>query len=480
MISLATMALAAWAAAPEPLDVDSIAPSWSIEAVPGEVPNVPWWETLGDDALTAIVEQGLAGNPDLDAARGRLETAEASTLVAFSSLIPNASFDLNGNAQPATVIFRCQVGPLTEEELSSFGPSPGGNPMPDGGADDDPEGLCLQGSALFNFRWGIDVFGRGVLTHKAARYEAEAARGDEAATRLMVSGTIASAYLDALSAAEQVTILGQQLRSQSELLEVLELRYETGGASGLDVLQQRQTVASTRAALPPTRLAAASQARVLAALMGRGIGDLPDLPSALPEPVDAPPIGTPAGLVSRRPDLRAADSRIVAAKARRDASVRALLPTVSATANAGWQYALSDELFVLNTWGVGGAISVPLFNGGSGVGQVRQANGTLRATVSAWDTALLNAIRDVENGVVRDVEQAERHEAVESQVEAARAAYGEARQRYLQGIDTFLSVLAAQSALQGAELSLVQAHRDRLAARVQLWTALGGDTGVSP
>ncbi|MEM6925751.1 MAG: efflux transporter outer membrane subunit [Myxococcota bacterium] len=467
---MAMVGLAAVAAVPDALDVDDIAPQWSVEAVPGEVPAVPWWETMQDVQLAEIVGQGLAGNPDLDAAYGRLETAEATTLVAFAGLVPNASFDLTTSGQPADVVFRCAVGPISPDEFASLQNNQG----------DDPSGLCFTGSALFNFRWGLDVFGRGILNHKAARFEAEAARGDQAATRLMISGTIASAYLDAVSGAQQVTILEEQLASQLALLEVLELRYETGGATGLDVLQQRQTVASTRAALPPARLAAASQSRVLAALLGRGIGDLPDLPITLPDPVDAPPIGTPAQLVTRRPDLQAAQGRLVASRARRDAAVRGLLPTVSVNANAGWQYALASELSALGVWGIGGAVSVPLFNGGSGDGQVRQARGTYRATVSAWDTALLNAIRDVENGVVRDFEQAERHDAVSRQVEAARAAFGEARQRYLQGIDSFLSVLAAQSGLQAAELSLVQAHRDRLAARVQLWTALGGDTGVSP
>ncbi|MEN0066768.1 MAG: efflux transporter outer membrane subunit [Myxococcota bacterium] len=465
---MAWMGVAAFAA-PQVLEIDAIAPSWSVEADDSAMATGPWWEGLGDEQLDAIIERGLQGNPDLEAAYGRLEVAEAATLVAFSGLIPSAAFDLTTSGQPATVVFRCAVGPITQEELASLN-----DPAT------DASGLCFTGSALFNFRWGLDVFGQGVLNHRAARFEAEAARGDQDATRLLVSGNIATAYLDALSSAQKVEILQEQLKAQSDLLEVLELRYETGAASGLDVLQQRQTVASTRAALPPARLSAQSQIRVLSALMGIGLEEVPTLSQTLPQPVPQPAIGTPADLVERRPDLTVARSRVTAAKARRDASIRGMLPTLSLNANVGWTYALASELSSLETYGVGGALSVPLFNGGALVGSVRSAKGTYRSQVSAYDTALLNAVRDVENGVIRDTEQAERHEAVKAQVAAARDAFEEATQRYLQGIDTFLAVLAAQGGLQTAEISLVDALRDRLAARVQLLTALGGDTGVSP
>ncbi|MEN0064134.1 MAG: efflux transporter outer membrane subunit [Myxococcota bacterium] len=468
-MNLMALAGATALAMPQAFDIDKIAPRWTIEVDNGAIYDGVWWATLRDEALSAIIDKGLEGNPDLESAYGRLETAEGSTLVAFAPLLPSVSFDLTTNGQPAAVVFRCAVGPISPEEFASIGQDTG-----------DPQGLCFTGSALFNFRWGLDVFGRSILNHKAARFEAQAARGDQSATRLMVSGTIASAYLDALAAAEQVTILQSQLKAQGELLEILELRYETGAATGLDVLQQRQTVASTRAALPPARLSAQSQIRVLAALCGARLAELPMLPNRLPEPVALPPIGTPQDLVMRRPDLAAARERVTAARARRSASIRALLPTLSANANLGWQYALADELSTLETWGIGGNLSMPLFNGGSGIGALRQATGRMRSTVSTYNTAILNAVRDVETGVVRDIEHSERHEAVRKQVDAARDAYEEAQQRYLQGIDTFLSVLTAQAGLQSAELSLVQAHRDRLAARVQLWTALGGGTGVIP
>ncbi|MEO0605283.1 MAG: TolC family protein, partial [Myxococcota bacterium] len=243
--------------------------------------------------------------------------------------------------------------------------------------------------------------------------------------------------------------------------------------------QQRQAVASTESALPLAQATAATQLRALAALLGEGPSNLPIVAGALPEPPPLPAIGTPDDLVVRRPDLQAANDRFVAARARRRSAVRALLPSVSATANAGVQYAIDDDLSTIESLGIGGNISVPLFNGGRGVGSVKQARGAEDAAVYTFDNAVLGAVHDVENAVVLDRRQAERHDAVLRQVDAARDALGQATAQYLEGANTFLNVLTTQASTLAAELSAIQAHRDRLGARVQLWTALGGSTRSS-
>ena len=453
-------------AAPAGLQLEAIWPEWTVQVDDSPLPTEPWWTRLGDPTLDRAVEAGLAANPDLMAAQARLDAARGAALGAISGLLPGASFDISAAGQPLDVVFRCAVGPIDPAEFGSIGQEP---------ADDG--GLCWTGNALLNLRWSLDLFGRTLLGHQAARHDVAAAEADRAAARLAISGGIANAYLDAVAADLQVAILEDQLQSQSDLLEILELRYAQGGASGLDVLQQRQSVASTRASLPTAAAAAERQRRVLAALMGAA--EAPPLATDLPEGSPLPPLGQPADLTDRRPDLQAASARAAAARARHAASVRGLLPTVSVSANTGWSYAQSDEFSSIGTWGLGANLSVPLFNGGATHGAIRQAAGGEVAAVRAWDTALLSAVRDVHNAVILDQRQAERHEAVALQLAAARQAHGEAQDRYLTGIDSFLNVLAAQGSLQGAELSLVSAHRDRLAARVQLWTTLGGNTDTA-
>lgn len=489
IVALFAGSMAAWAARPTPLAVDDVAPRWTVEVDDGAIPVGPWWDGFQDDGLSEVVRRALVANPDLDAAAGRLDAARGARLVALGPLLPSVNGSLTTNGQPLDTVFRCAVGPIDPAEFAALqgggptgGTGTGGTGTGTGGSDDTGASLCWTGAALVNMNWTIDLFGQNLLGHRAAVLEARAAEGDLEASRLLIGGSAARAYLDVVSAQRQVEILQQQLDAQSNLLEVIELRYERGGASGLEVLQQRQTVATTRAALPVSRAAARSQARVLAALLGEGPTDELPLGADLPAPTPLPAIGTPRDLVDRRPDLRAAKARAAAARSRRSAAARGLLPSVSVSANAGINYAAADDFSTIDVWGLGGSVSVPVFNGGRLIGSVRSASGTELATVRAFDTALLGAIRDVENAIVQEQEQALRHRAVDDQVEAARQAYAEARERYLSGIDTFINVLQTQAGLQAAELSLVQAHRDRLGARVQLWTALGGTpaTGVTP
>ena len=464
-----------------PAQADALPAAWTVPVDDAPVATGPWWSAFADPDLESAVERALAANPDLKAAQARAGQARGARLVALSPLLPGVSASASTSAQPLDAVFRCNVGAIDPSEFAALGQPGTGTGTGTGVGDDDAASLCWQGSALVNLGWNIDLFGRDALGHRAAAYEARAAEGDAEALGLVVSATVVSAYLDVVSAREQVAILERQQAAQQDLLTVLELRYEHGSASGLDVLQQRQALAGTQAAVPTARAAADSQARALATLLA-STPDTVSVATGLPVPTPLPAIGQPAELVRRRPDLRAAQHRSVAARARHASSVRTLLPSVAVSANAGWNYAVSDEWSTIDVWGFGGSVTVPVFNGGRLAGSIQQAAQAEVAALNAFDGALRNAVRDVENAVLLDQAQGDRHRAIDRQLEAAQQAYEEARERYLTGVDGFINVLAAQASLQAAELTQVQAHRDRLAARVQLWTALGGSTasGVSP
>ena len=215
-----------WAAAPEGVDLEVLVPEWSLEADVGPPPADPWWHTFADPLLDRLIEQGLSGSPDLAAAEARLDAARGSAMSAASPLLPAASFDLSTSGQPLDVVFRCNVGPIDPAEFASIGQDTGAEAA---------QGLCWQGNALLNLRWTLDVFGRNLLSHQASLHEARASEAEIASSRLAVSGGLANAYLDAISARLRVQILEEQLGAQSDLLEVLELRYTEGGANGLDV-----------------------------------------------------------------------------------------------------------------------------------------------------------------------------------------------------------------------------------------------------
>jgi NodT family efflux transporter outer membrane factor (OMF) lipoprotein len=421
--------------------------------VEGPVGATPWWDALGDPLLTAAVEEGRAINGNLGSAWGRIQQADAIAIQTFAPLVPAASLEFSMSSAPCV---NCTAVPPT------FAPAP-----------DEPE-LLHNGAALFVAGWQVDIFGRQTAAWRAAALDSRAAKIDRESAEIAIAGLIAETYFDVITANERVTLIEGQIAAQEDLLELMMLRYEAGTASGLDVLQQRQALSATQALLPDARILQSMRARQLGALVGRIPSDPVGVGDSLPTPVALPATGTPAQLLANRPELLAADRRMAASRARATSARLGLLPTLTLQANAGWTALWITERTNGTTYGFGGTASVPLVAGGARHGAVRFARAGQDIATHQYNQAVLDALADVENRLVTDIEKRARLDAVTNQERAARDAYAESRHRYLEGLDPYVVVLTSQNAQQAAELSRLQAHRDAIGARIQLHGALGG------
>jgi outer membrane protein TolC len=416
------------------------------------IPNdVPWWETLGDEGLGNVMTSGLANNYGLDAAWQMARAQDAAAAGSLSPILPRLTVDVQASGAP------------TAASAFGFGT------LPDGlfGERND---VTWSGSGKVNGSMGLDVWGRGLLGYQAARYDAQAAHGDRDASGLQTSAAIAGAWFDWAAAKSQLELINGQVKANADLLAVMEANYKAADATAIDVLQQRQQLASSRALAPQSRAQVASARLRLEAMVPNAT--LPE-PSALPAVPPPPATGRPLDLLASRPDLRAATSRFDASVRRKNASWRGLLPNFSINGSLGWLARDDGEWSTQETWGVGGAVQQPLFVGGATAAQMRQLKFVEQATADQLSQAVRDAIRDVESSLSQDQEFALQVDATAAQVEAARLAYEESRRQYLSGTGAFLSVLTSFNALRGAELSLVSAQRAQLSARIQLHQALG-------
>ena len=143
-----------------------------------------WWNDLGDAQLAKAIDGALADNQELLVAEAGARQAAGATMSTASALLPSASFDVTAQGQPLENVAFCAVG------------------RPDFLNQPDAD-WCWQGSANLNARWNLDVFGRSTTGYLAARYDAEAAKGNRDAQRLAIASRVANAYFDAV-AAEQV------------------------------------------------------------------------------------------------------------------------------------------------------------------------------------------------------------------------------------------------------------------------------------
>jgi len=420
------------------------------------VADSPWWTRMGDAALAAVVEDALHGNLDLERLRALERQSEAAALQSFSPLAPTVT----GNAQ-------AQLAP---RDSLGFGFIPPGA----SGADPNAPKTYTNGQATLDARWGLDVFGRNAATWRAAQRDITASRSQLDDLSQGTAGMVANAYLDVVTARRRVEILQAQIQTNQELLEVLQLRYERGDASSLDVLQQRQSLSTVQAQLPSARLLAETASQRLAVLLGRPPMNPPQVAGGLPELDDVPTVGTPADLVNNRPDLRAEAARLKASRDRRWSAYMALAPSFSVTGKVGWQFIDLDEFNDQTYWNAGASVSVPIFGGGANLGRIRQARAALDAQAATFRGQVLAAMQEVEQALAQERLQREAVQAQTVQLQAARDAAQTARSQYLQGLAPFLNVQSAITREQQAELSLLQARRDLLTVRINLYTALGG------
>lgn len=467
--------------------------------------EVPWWETLGDARLSALVNEVLAQNLDLDTARERIVQARAQRDQALSAVLPQLSLDGSINAQPANRRFVGFTGVVA----------------------DDVTGLFYQSTIGFNAALDIDLFGRSVLGVQAAGMDARAAQEDTADQALTLASRVAAAWYDVAVQETTYALVQEQVQANRDLLEVAEMRLARGEASAVDVLQQRQQVAAAAARLPLAEAGRRAAVVQLATLLGRAPEDAPtDLPTEIPPIGPAPAAAAPAALDDARPDLRAAEARLTAAWQRRMQAERQFLPTLRLSANAGWSFtnnagadafgggggttdlfgALFQEVAINReairaagapldpvapppvddgggsregfqswfNWGFGGQISIPLVLGGRNIATLRAARANERIAARTLESRRLTAWSEVEAALTTDQARRTYVEAIDTQTQTAAAALAAARDRYAEGVGDYLTLLSALVAKQNADLALVAARRDALTARISLHDALGG------
>ncbi|TVQ90246.1 MAG: TolC family protein [Deltaproteobacteria bacterium] len=416
------------------------------------IPQEPWWDRMGDERLSAYVHEALGRNPDLNRSRALVRQADGGRIAALAGFAPTLS------AGGTTTI-----APL---ESLGFG---FGLPFPP----DAPKTYVL-GGATVNANLQVDAFGGGVASYRAASQDLQASRADLEGASLSIATLVSEAYYDQVVANARVRVIERQIQSNQELLEVLQLRYEGGEATALDVLQQRQQLASTLAQLPTAKLLSDTAGQRLAVLLGRLPTALPPAADALPDPPPDVPVGAPIDLIEHRPGLRAAAARTQSARDRRWSAKAALLPTLGVQGTTGYQFIDRGEFFDQTYWNAGANFTVPIFNGGRTYGGLRQAQATFDAQAAAFEGALLAAVMEVEMALAQERRQRESVEALGTQLDAAQQAYDAAKDQYFGGLTPYLNVQAALGRLQAAELSLLQGRRDLLSARISLHEALGG------
>ena len=411
-----------------------------------------WWVTFEDPALDAFVAQALTDILDLAQAWARLEQATALARQAAAGLWPEIAVE--------TGYSKSQSNFSGGDRLGTFSITAERIPLTIGAA------------------YEVDVWKRIASLKRGAVLDMEATREDLESIAMTLAAQVAEAWFSLVEQGAQTKLLDQQQETGRTFLELTHLRFSQGLASALDVYQQRQQLAATRAEVPLVE----SRKEVFRYQLALLVGDppralVPPERDKLPALPPLPPTGLPSDLLARRPDVRSAHLRLAAADYRVAAAVAARLPALRIGAETGYESRDFDEIeniFDNWIWSLFANITWPVFDGGRRKAEVDRNKAIVKESLGAYGQILLSALQEVEDALIQERKQAEFLIELERQVELARDTLREARMRYANGLSDYLPVLAALESLQTVERSLITAKRQLLSFRVQLYRALGG------
>ncbi len=419
-----------------------------------------WWEAFDDPALDAMIEQALEENRDLLAAWDRLDQANAMEKMAAAGLWPYVSANLGYSTSR-------ELGADEEDTSAAAAMGLGAS----AGPDDEIENWTLGLTASYE----VDLWGRVRSARKASKRDLAATEEDLYSMAITISGEVARAWYELVELRGQLEVLAEQMKVNETYLEVLELRYEQGMAMAADVMQQRQQVESIKGETELTRMRMEMTEHRLDVLVGLApVTPLDTEGASLPTLPPLPETGLPADLLLRRPDVRAARARFEAADHRVAEAVANQLPTISIALSG--QDTEKEFYSLFENWTRNLAINLvaPIFDAGRRAAAVEQSQAAYSASLHAFESAMLNALREVEDALSRERAQARFVASLEEQVKLSQNALYLSREQYRNGAVSYLPVLINLQTVQRLERTLLEAQRTRVAYRVGLYRALAG------
>lgn len=445
-LPLSMGACSPFAPAPRPVAQELLPETFSL--YPVQAPDAsPWWYALDSAELNQLLSRAFAGNLSLQQAWARLEQARALAVQAGADLYP----DLNATGDTTHARQRRENGTTDTFTTRNYA-----------------IGLSTT--------YEIDLWGRIRAEQNAANLTAEATREDWNTTVIALAANVATTWGRILSQQNQLRLLEAQLKTNQTYLELVELRYRKGIVSALDVFQQQQIVEGVQSQIPLVKAQEQLFQNQLAVLLGQAPGSrLAITTTDLPMPEQVPAAGLPADLLANRPDVRAAGLRLEAADWQLAAARANRLPALSLTGAVG--YGPADIDLMLDNWimNLASSLTAPLLDGGRRAAEVDRTRAVIDENLAAYRETVLTAIREVEDALVSEYYQHRYIAALDRQLQAARYALVEARERYRKGIEDYLPVLTQLLAVQNLERDLITQKTQLLIDRIDLYKALGGN-----
>lgn len=430
--------------------------------------SVNWWKSFNDPQLDSLIRRAISGNLTLQQSVLRIAGAREQVSEATGGLFPT----LNGQASYA----RQQLG--LKGLLKSHGVYDNLNGEGSALADNATGSVNFyQGG--FDTRWELDLWGKVRRQREMAQAEQQSAIEQRNDALVSLEAEVARTYLQLRASQAMLSVAQQQISLASQTQQLTDSQMKNGLAPATSLQSASAQVTALEAQLPQYQSQISQAMNGLAVLLGKAPGAL-DAELSTPEPLPALPavisVGVPAGLARRRPDIRQAEATLHARTANIGVSVAQLFPDISLTGQLGVR---NTDAGYLDDWSshfysIGPGISLPLFQGGRLVSEVRLSRAEQASAALNYRATVLNALQEVENALVSYRADQQQLTSLQASAESLQQAFSLASESYSKGISSYIEVLDAQRQLAQTRLQLINVQAQTATGLVALYKALGG------
>lgn len=428
-----------------------VAPAYAPGLMPAGAPgtaaaaDIEWQRFFADPRLKRLIELSLQNNRDLRVAILNIEQARAAYQIKRADQFPTIGAGLSATREAAT------SGPGLMNVYSA--------------------GLQVTG-------YELDFFGRVRSLTQSALSQYLATEEARKTTQISLVSGVATTYIGLLADDELLRVTVDTLKTREDSFRLTKLRFDNGASSEVDVRQAEQLLETAKAALAQTQRQKALDENALTLLVGQPLpSDLPPgLPLAQQQGVGDLPAGLPSDLLTRRPDVLAAEQQLLAANANIGSARAAFFPRISLTGNAGSASLELSGLFKSGTWAVTGTASLvqTIFDGGRNQANLDTAKVGKDIAIAQYEKAIQTAFREVADSLAGRATLGEQLRAQAAVANAAQVSYNLADLRYKNGAASYFDVLDAQRTLFSAQQATVQTQALQVQNLVTLYKVLGG------
>jgi len=410
-----------------------------------------WWQQFDDRILDGLLNMAAENNREIEAAVASIEQARALRGSISSGYWPQ----VDSSAGVSRTRYSSQGNFATGTTRNNF-------------------------SAGLDASWELDLFGRIRRSVEAAdaRIKAEVAARD--GVMLSVLAETTTAYFELRSLQAQHANAMRTIELLTEVESIAEAQLAAGVISEGDLLRARSERLAIEAQLPALEADVAARMHRLAVLTGKP----PEYhrstlasTAPLPQVRDRVPLGLRSDLLQRRPDIRLAERELAAANAEIGVAKAALFPDFSLTGAVGSTARMFGDLFTMGTitHSVGAALNWPLFAAGKYSSLVDAAEAGKRAALASYEQAVLLALEDSENALMRYGSSWKTLTQLREVVRHREEVFEISRLRYEAGEESFLSLIDAERSLNASRIDMIRAHEQQLTRLTALYKTLGGE-----